>query len=122
MRVILSSHLLRDVEECCDEVIILKDGQGRRVATWRRSAGPTATSWSWSCAPRAAPRPTPAGRALGLRSGDRSGARQRLKIVLPEGVEVRDLYRLAAEREIQIRRLDYKRDSLEDIFLKAMED
>ena len=30
-------------------------------------------------------------------------------------------YRLAAERKIQIRRLDYKRDSLEDIFLKAME-
>jgi len=23
----LSSHLLRDVEECCDEVLILKDGK-----------------------------------------------------------------------------------------------
>ena len=40
---------------------------------------------------------------------------------MPDGVEVRDLYRLAAERQVQIRRLDYKRDSLEDIFLKAME-
>jgi hypothetical protein len=28
---------------------------------------------------------------------------------------------LACERQIQIRRLNYKRDSLEDIFLKAME-
>ena len=36
-------------------------------------------------------------------------------------VEIRDLYRVAAERKLQIRRLDYKRDSLEDIFLKAME-
>ena len=45
----------------------------------------------------------------------------RLKIVLQEGVEVRDLYRLAAEEQVQIRRLSYKRDSLEDIFLKAME-
>ena len=44
-----------------------------------------------------------------------------MKLVLPEGVEVRDLYRLAAERSLQIRRLDYKKDSLEDIFLKAME-
>ena len=38
--------------------------------------------------------------------------KQRMKIVLPEGVEIRDLYRLAAERQVQIRRLDYKRDSL----------
>src|SRR5688572_21361928 len=27
VRVIVSSHLLRDVEECCDEVLILKDGR-----------------------------------------------------------------------------------------------
>ena len=45
----------------------------------------------------------------------------RLKIVLQEGVEVRDLYRLAEEQQVQLRRLSYKRDSLEDIFLKAME-
>src|ERR1700712_1501387 len=25
-RILLSSHLLRDVEECCDEILILKDG------------------------------------------------------------------------------------------------
>jgi len=42
-------------------------------------------------------------------------------MVLPEGVEIRDLFALAAGREIQIRRLNYKRDSLQDIFLKAME-
>jgi len=28
---------------------------------------------------------------------------------------------LAAKQQVQIRRLSYKRDSLEDIFLKAME-
>ena len=26
LHLILSSHLLRDVEECCDQVLILKDG------------------------------------------------------------------------------------------------
>ena len=26
-RILLSSHLLRDVEECCDEILVLKDGQ-----------------------------------------------------------------------------------------------
>ena len=45
----------------------------------------------------------------------------RLKVVLQDGIEVRDLYRIAAEQQMQIRRLSYKRDSLEDIFLKAME-
>src|SRR5437660_10326029 len=25
--IVLSSHLLRDVEECCEEIVILKDGQ-----------------------------------------------------------------------------------------------
>ncbi len=50
-----------------------------------------------------------------------SGER-RIKLVMQEGVEISDLYRLAFERQIQIRRLNYKRDSLEDIFLKAMEE
>jgi len=45
----------------------------------------------------------------------------RLKIILQAGAEIRDIYRLAGESQVQIRRLTYKRDSLEDIFLKAME-
>ena len=35
--------------------------------------------------------------------------------------EVPELYRIAADTEVQIRHLDYKKDSLQDIFLKAME-
>jgi ABC-2 type transport system ATP-binding protein len=46
---------------------------------------------------------------------------RRLKMILPEAIEVSDLYRIASETGVQIRRLDYKRDSLQDIFLKAME-
>ena len=42
-------------------------------------------------------------------------------MVLGEGADVRDVYRIAAERGVRIRRLNYRRDSLEDIFLKAME-
>ena len=45
----------------------------------------------------------------------------RLKVILQEQTEIRDLYRLALQHQVQIRRLTYKRDSLEDIFLKAME-
>ena len=47
--------------------------------------------------------------------------RSRVKMVLPETVEIHDLYRLAQTHTTQIRRLQYKRDSLQDIFMKAME-
>ena len=50
LNLILSSHLLRDVEECCDEVLILKDGniaafcnlEEERRAILSRVAGLTA--------------------------------------------------------------------------------
>jgi ABC-2 type transport system ATP-binding protein len=49
------------------------------------------------------------------------GAQGRIKLVLPDGLEVRQLYEVADQQSVQIRRLNHKRDSLEDIFLKAME-
>ena len=45
----------------------------------------------------------------------------RLKMTVPAGLEVREIYRLAAQRNLQLRRLNYRRDTLEEIFLKAME-
>ena len=46
----------------------------------------------------------------------------RVKLVMPDSIEARDLYVLAAENEVQIRRIHRRRDSLEDIFLRAMDD
>ena len=40
---------------------------------------------------------------------------------MPESIEIRDLYNIAAQQGVQIRRMNYRRDSLEDIFLNAME-
>jgi ABC-2 type transport system ATP-binding protein len=45
----------------------------------------------------------------------------RIKMILADGIEIRDIYRIAAERDVRIRRLNFRRDTLEDIFLKAME-
>jgi ABC-2 type transport system ATP-binding protein len=121
VRVILSSHLLRDVEECCEEVLVLKQGQiavycdleaerrGNRKFLELEIRGEEGVHASFAAEME----------KLGCEVAE--GARQRLKLVMPDSVEIRDLYRLAAERQVQIRRLDYKRDSLEDIFLKAME-
>src|SRR5918999_5564633 len=95
--VILSSHLLRDVEECCDEVLVLKQGS---IATY--------------CNLEEERRANRKFLELEVRGGDNGdfaaavealgvemavGDKQRMKIVLPEGVEIRDLYRLAAERQ-----------------------
>ena len=44
-----------------------------------------------------------------------------LKVVLADNVEIPDIYRIASEQNVQIRRLNFRRDTLEDIFLKAME-
>ena len=45
----------------------------------------------------------------------------RFKLILPPGFDLDQIYRLAAERDLQLRHLSYRRDTLEDIFLKAME-
>ena len=119
VNIILSSHLLRDVEECCDEVLVLKGGTiatycnleeerraNRRFLELETRGGDTESF-------------TAAVESLGVEMA--TAGKTRIKLVLPEGIEVRDLYRLAAERQVQIRHLDYKKDSLQDIFLKAME-
>lgn len=116
--VVLSSHLLRDVEECCDEILILKNGEIAAqcdLEEERRSNRKFLEVETRGATPDFA-------EAIGRLGCEyaMTGA-QRLKLVLRDGVEVRDLYRIAAERKVQIRRLNYKRDSLEDIFLKAME-
>jgi len=122
VRVILSSHLLRDVEECCEEVLVLKDG---KIATYtnleeeRRANRRFLELELRSETDGAAAAFTEEIEARGAELA--AGARQRLKLVLPEGLAIRDLYAIAAAKSVQIRRLDYKKDSLEDIFLKAME-
>jgi ABC-2 type transport system ATP-binding protein len=117
LRIVLCSHLLRDVEDTCDEVLILKQG---RIA-----------HYSNLDEERRANR-----RFLELEiygaNGDFTAAIEKLgcecavtanrvKVVLADGIEIRDVYRVAAQREVRIRRLNFRRDTLEDIFLKAMD-
>lgn len=116
--IIFSSHLLRDVEECCDEVLILKDG--RIAANVHLEEERRANRKFIEMETRNAP-PEFAESLVALGCEFASTGANRIKLIMQDGVEIRDLYRLAAERNIQIRRLNFKRDSLEDIFLKAME-
>jgi ABC-2 type transport system ATP-binding protein len=118
LRLILSSHLLRDVDECCDEVLILKDG--RIAASCNLEEERRANRKFLELETRGANGTfTTAIEQLGCEAA--AFPNGRMKLVMPEGVEIRQLYALAAEQSVQIRRLNHKRDSLEDIFLKAME-
>jgi ABC-2 type transport system ATP-binding protein len=117
MRIVLCSHLLRDVEDTCDEVLILKGGQiahycnideERRankrfleLETYGANGDFTAAIEKLGC--------------------DCAVTANRLKLVLADGIQSRDIFRLAAEQNVRIRRLNFRRDTLEDIFLKAME-
>jgi ABC-2 type transport system ATP-binding protein len=116
--IVVSSHLLRDVEECCEEIVILKDG--RLVVYCNLEDERKANKKFLMLETRGELKPFVAAiDALGCECAVTSD--HRLKIILQNGAEIRDLYRAAAETQLQIRRLSYKRDSLEDIFLKAME-
>src|SRR5215471_4605873 len=116
--IVFSSHLLRDVEECCDEVLIMKDGHIAAICDLeeeRRANRRFVEMETRGATPEFAA-------AIGSLGCEYAmTGEQRVKLVMNDGLEVRDIYKLAAERNVQIRRLNYKRDSLEDIFLKAME-
>ena len=116
--IVLSSHLLRDVEECCDEALVLKDGQ---VATYCNLAEERKATRGFFDVEIQGDRRLFADE-LGRRGVECAVSGRRLKIVLPETMEVSSLYEIAAEHELQIRRLISKRDSLEDIFLRAMDE
>ena len=116
--IVLSSHLLRDVEECCEEILILKNG--RLVVYCNLEEERKANKKFLMLETRGELKPFVAA-VDGLGCECAMSSDHRLKIILQQGTEIRDLYRLAAESKVQIRRLAYKRDSLEDIFLKAME-
>jgi len=117
VRILLCSHLLRDVEDICDEVLILKQG---RIAHYsdldrERSANRRFVELEFYGANGDF---TQAVEKLGCECAI---AANRMKMILPDGLEIRDIYRVAAERGVRIRRLNFRRDTLEDIFLKAME-
>jgi ABC-2 type transport system ATP-binding protein len=116
--IVISSHLLRDVEECCEEILILKDG---RIATYCNLEEERRSNRKFLVLETRGDQSafTKAIADLGCEYAITTD--HRVKVVLQEGAEIRDLYRIAGELQVQIRRLNFKRDSLEDIFLKAME-
>jgi ABC-2 type transport system ATP-binding protein len=116
--IVLSSHLLRDVEECCEEILILKEG---RIVVYCNLEDERKANRKFLVLETRGDQEKFAAAVASLGCEYALTGDHRLKVVLQGGIQVRDLYQIAATHQVQIRRLSYKRDSLEDIFLKAME-
>lgn len=117
VHLVLSSHLLRDVEDCCEEVIILKRGEMAVYCNLEEERRANRKFVELETRGE-----SPAFIDLVNQLGcewAQSGPR-RFKMVLPDGLSISQLFYAAAKAEVQLRKLTYKRDSLEDIFLKAM--
>jgi ABC-2 type transport system ATP-binding protein len=118
-RVVMSSHLLRDVETCCDEVVVLREGRiavacdleaERRAGT--RLVLVEVRGDDGVFAERLVAR----GCEVAIQN------RRRLRVALAPGFEIADLFAEAEAAGIQVRRVEPRRTSLEDIFMRAMEE
>jgi ABC-2 type transport system ATP-binding protein len=118
MHIVLCSHLLRDVEETCEEVLILKQG---RIVHYSNLEEERRANKRFVEVETVGDEKDFAGALTALGCECVGAGLGKLKMVLPADFELREIYRLAADRELQLRRLNYRRDTLEDIFLKAME-
>src|SRR6266481_2064683 len=116
VHVLISSHLLHDIEECCDQVLILKDGHVAALCNLEEERKANLKLLELEVSHENGF--LDAVRGLGCECA--SFGAGRLKIVLPDNIELGQIYRLASDHTVQIRRMNYRRDSLEDIFLKAM--
>jgi ABC-2 type transport system ATP-binding protein len=118
VRLLISSHLLRDIDETCDEVLILKGG---RIAALRNIEAERRSNRSFMELETVGPTEQFSVRVRGLGCECACFPGGRIKLVIPDHIEARDLYVIASEQQVQIRRINQRRDSLEDIFLRAME-
>ncbi len=117
MNVLLCSHLLRDVEQVCDEIVIMKDGLIVHECNLEEERRSNKSFVELEVT----------GDDVGMHSvlmeigadGVTEGG-GRWRIVLPPGMEIQVVWDLVARQNLLVRKLNHRRDTLEEIFLKAM--
>jgi ABC-2 type transport system ATP-binding protein len=117
MNVLLCSHLLRDVEQVCDEVVIMKEGlivHECNLEQERRS-NKRFVELEVSGNDQSLRGVLPEIGAEGVSEGN-----GRWRIVLSQDVELQALWKLLGSQNLLVRKLTHRRDTLEEIFLKAM--
>jgi ABC-2 type transport system ATP-binding protein len=113
MSLIFSSHLLPDVEAVCDYIVVL--GGGRLLAE-----GKIQDHKQWFELRLKAEPASFAEKLIGL--GCEAKIRDEMVLVqIPDGQSPQLLWKAAAENRVQIRYLRPQRSTLEEVFLKAVE-
>jgi ABC-2 type transport system ATP-binding protein len=118
MHMLISSHLLRDIDETCDEVLILKKGSIAAISNIEEERRSHRNFIEMEMTGNTEAFATKM-QTMGCECARFAGGR--VKVVMPDAVSQRDLYVTAAETGAEIRRIQTRRDSLEDIFLRAMD-
>jgi ABC-type multidrug transport system ATPase subunit len=117
--VIVSSHLLKDIELCCRDVLVLK--QGRVVAAGNIEKMKKTSENIFELRVKGDLNRFMASLSE-LACDCRLGEREALQISTPVGFSSRTIFEVAQRHQVQIRHFYAKKDSLEDIFLKVLED
>ena len=118
MHVVICSHLLGDVEETCEEVLILKSG---RIVHHSNLAEERLANKRFVEIETFGEHHGFGEQLAGLGYPCTVDIKGRFKLELPADFDMRQIYGFAAERDLQLRRVSYRQDTLEEIFLKAME-
>ena len=118
-KLIISSHLLKDIETCCQEVMVLK--KGRIVAAGNIEAMKETRENLYDLKVKGdLDRLMSELSVLGCEC--RLGDREMLQVATPDGMTPRAIFEIAQKHQIQIRHFYARKDSLEEIFLKALEE
>lgn len=122
VRILLCSHLLRDVEETCEQVLILNQGRIVHHAdlTREREAQQRYLELEIGSGRPDAATAAFLARLRGLGCEAEPNASGRVWVTLAPEVGVREVYQAAGEHGLMLRRLEFRRDTLEDIFLRAV--
>lgn len=114
--VILSTHILPDVEKTCDQVVVLAGGEIRYAGDLDPLVSPEAGILEV----RVKGDPDPFGGELAQRGFVVTRARTHLEVRLPEGGSPDQIFQVALETGHQVRELRPLRKSLERAFLETV--
>ena len=118
IHMVLSSHLLPDVERVCDSVLVVDEGRAKAHGPLAQLIGPRRSAYDVRLRGETGAFLTDlkdeGGEARELEDG-------RQRVVVPEGWGPERLFELARGSGVQIRYLRPAVETLEDVFLRALE-
>ncbi len=117
-RLLLSSHLLRDVEECCQDVLILNQGE---IAGCHNLEDEKESKLKFLELDLLGDKNLFTAELERRGCSSAEYADGRLKVVLPETLSSAEVFFIALDMNVQVRKMEMKRSTLEDIFLQAVE-